>query len=322
MSGIHPHDHSHPHKHDDHGRSGLRQALGLTAGFMSVEAVGGWFTGSLALLSDAAHMATDAGALLLALVVRWLTLRPRMEARRKGMSFGFRRAEILGALASGVAVLVLAAVLVFEAFERTLAPRPVVAPAMLAIATLGFLVNLANIRSLRGASQGNLNIRAAYLHVLSDALGSLGAVVAGIVMVTTGWMLIDPLVTFGIAVLMIGGAWDLVKESILILMEASPRGTDVEAVTRTLAAVPGVDSVHDLHVWRIGSQELTLTAHLKVKTGLPEARTGGGGILRDALARLDENHGIHHVTLQVEPEEGTDCQDCESDGTPPSHAHS
>ena len=300
-NGGHSHDHGHSHGHS-HG-SALRKALVVTLIFMVLEAVGGYMANSLALVSDAAHMLTDAGALLLSLCILWLSRRPSTPV----MSFGYHRLEILGALASGLVIWVLAGFLVYAAVQRMSNPPEVQGPMVFVIATIGLLANLASMKFLHGAQHHSMNVRAAYLHVIADCLGSVGAMIAGGVLWWTGWRPIDPIITVIFSALMLFSSWDLVKESLGVLMESAPRSVNPELVQGDLAGVDGVTEVHDLHIWTVSSGRLALSVHLISRVG--EA------VLTRANDLLSEKYGIHHTTIQIEhPDQfqSEKCYDCET----------
>lgn len=213
------HDHSLPHSHPAAGPA-LRLALVITIAFMAIEATGGWISNSLALLTDAAHMLTDAGALLLSLFVNWLANRP---GRNHGNTKGdYHVVELWGALISGIAIWILAAVLVYEAVVRVQNPEEVHAGILLVVSTIGLLANLICMKILHPAQEGSINVRAAYLHMLSDLLGSVGAIIAGIVLMATGWALIDPIITLIFSALMVFSSWSLVKEAAQVLIRKEP----------------------------------------------------------------------------------------------------
>lgn len=298
-------DHHHGHRHGDgdrHGRA-LHRAAGITVFFMVVEAVGGWWANSLSLLSDSAHMLTDVGALLLSAFVLWVARRPSTPQ----MSFGYHRAEILGALVSGIAIWGLSGFLVYEAVLRIQDPPPVNGPIVFGIAGIGLVSNLFSLSVLRPAQGTNLNLRAAYLHVLGDMLGSLGALAAGLVLWLTGWRPIDPIVTLGIAALMLLNSWALVREAVAVLMESAPAGVDPVAIREALSALPHVREVHDLHIWSVTSGRLALSAHV-----ISERNEE---VLSAANALLEDRYGIRHTTLQIEHPErfrSERCYDCAS----------
>ena len=291
---MHEHSHPNPHAHDSRsqGRSRLTWMLGLSAMYMVAEAVGGWWTGSLALLADAGHMASDVGSLALAAFALKMAQRPA-DSRR---TFGNTRAEILAALAQGTALVAVAILIVIEAIERFGDPTPVLGLGMLAIATGGLAVNLLGLWLLGGHGHENLSVRGAWLHVLSDALGSVGAMAAGLAVWAFGWNWADPLASVIISVLVLFGAWHLLREALEILMETAPRHLDVEEIRNELRALPDVLDVHDLHVWTIGSGEVSLSCHAVSRAGADT-----GTILSAFNYLLAERFKIGHATIQVEP---------------------
>jgi cobalt-zinc-cadmium efflux system protein len=272
-------------------------ALAITAVVMIVEAVGGWLSGSLALLADAGHMLADVGALGLALFVTRVAQRPATPAR----SFGLLRLEILAALANGAALIVIAVGIGIEAWHRFRAPPAIDARLLVGVATVGLVANLASMRILHHGHDHSLNQRGAYLHVLSDALGSVGAILAGVVVLATGWTLADPIVSVGIGLLILSGAWRLVRESMDILLEATPAHVPLGAVHDRLVSVPGVESVHDLHVWTVTSGVVALSGHLVVKDP-----THNQPILEEVQNRMKGEFGIRHVTVQMEKSQTCD----------------
>lgn len=286
--------HSHAHGHS-HAASASRRALAgvlvLTIAYTVVEAVGGYLTGSLALLADAGHMLSDSLSLALALFAAWLGGRPASPQR----SFGYRRAEILAALANGVLLVAISIWIVVEAIGRLRDPPELRGGWVLAVATVGLLVNAVGAAILMRAGRENLNVRAAFRHVLADLLGSVGVIVAAIVVLATGWLLADPLVSFVIAALVLASSWGVLRDSVAILLEAAPAGVDVRAVGRRLSEAPGVVEVHDLHIWTISSGFPALSAHVLVREGEDcHARR------RELEAILAQQYGIGHTTLQVD----------------------
>jgi cobalt-zinc-cadmium efflux system protein len=269
----------------------LRVGMLVTSALCLAEAVGGWLTNSLALLSDAAHMLSDVAALGLTLFALWMAGRPATAAK----TFGYHRAEILAALLNGVVLWIVVFFVVGEAWERLWDPPEVHGLGMTALAVLGLAVNVAVARALHPHSGESLNLRGAYLHVLSDLLGSVGVLVAGLVVLTTGWTVVDPIVSFGISLLIVLGSWQLVRESVDVLMEAVPPHVDVEELRARLEAVPGTQEVHDLHVWTLTTGHYAMSAHAVV----------GSGVTTDAVvdamaATCAEHFRIDHVTIQVE----------------------
>jgi cobalt-zinc-cadmium efflux system protein len=288
----HDHGHSHDHDHDHgHGENPSRQitkAMGITILFMGIEAVGGWYANSLALLSDAAHMLTDVGALLVGLFAIWVARKPSTPQ----MSFGYQRAEILGALASGLLIWLIAGLLSYDAFARLSAPPEVNGRVVFVIASIGLIANLTAMRVLHGKHHQNMNVRAAYVHFVTDSLGSVGAVVSGAVLWWTHWRPIDPIITLVFAALMLWGSWSLVTEAVGILMESTPRHVNATQVMNDLIALTGVKAVHDLHIWSVSSGKLALSVHLISERGEL--------VLAEANGVLQEKYGIVHTTIQVE----------------------
>jgi cobalt-zinc-cadmium efflux system protein len=284
------------HGHDHHAhRAGnvrvLALALSLIAAFMVVELVGGWLTGSLALLADAGHMVSDAASLGLALFAAWLAGRQSTPER----SFGYRRAEILAALANGVALVAVAIWIVLEALGRLSDPPEVEGAGVLVIGVVGLAVNLVVAALLWRSRSESLNVDAAFRHVLADAAGSIGVIVAALVIVTTGWAPIDPLLSLLIAALIVLGAWGILRESVRVLLEAAPEGMDVDEIGRAIADHPGVREVHDLHVWSITSGFVALSAHVVVDDEI-DCHVCQRGV----AAMLGERFGIEHTTLQTD----------------------
>lgn len=268
--------------------------LVLTGAFMIVEAVGGWLSGSLALLADAGHMLTDVGALGLSLLTAWVAQRPADESK----TFGYMRWEILAALINGAALFGIAGWVVIEAFHRIQSPAPVQSGLLLAVATAGLVVNLIALRVLHGAHEQSLNTRGAYLHIMGDLLGSVGAIGAGVVIALTGWTPIDPILSIGLSLLILVGGWRLVRESTDILLEAVPRHVSMSEVRRRMLEIPGVDAVHDLHVWTVTSGMVAMSGHAVVPSLDDHPRALDA--IRETVATL----GIGHVTIQLEVEGG------------------
>jgi cobalt-zinc-cadmium efflux system protein len=288
---LHAHDGDAPDHHVPSTTGALRAlaaALALTAGYAIVEAVGGWLAGSLALLSDAGHMATDAAALGLALFAQWIARRPPSPRA----SYGYARAEVLAAFVNALALLLLVGFIVFEAIQRIVTPAPVAGGTVLGIASVGLLVNLVTAWVLSRASS-SAGARSALLHVLSDALGSVAAIVAGAVILATGWTPIDPLLSLLTAVLILRATWRLLVQTTGVLMEGVPAHLDYEEIGNALTAIPGVSGVHDLHVWQMSTRHAALSAHVTIDSGdawLP--------ILDAARQMLGARFHIDHVTLQ------------------------
>jgi len=294
-------DHSHVHAAHGHVHGATRRtarwrlavALGLSFATMLAELAGAWWSSSLALAADAGHMLSDVGALALALFAAWVASRP---AGRR-WTYGHVRAEILAALAQGVALIAVAALIGVEAFSRLSEPRPVAGPLLLAIATFGLAINLVCLWILAEDRQRSINVRGAWLHVLSDALGSVGAMTAGVLIWIFGWSWADPLASLAICTLVLYSAWHLLREVVDVLMEAAPRELDVGDVHAALARLGAVRSVHDLHVWTVGQGRIALSCHLVVSDALVST-----ALLSEAYAVLGARFGIDHATIQVEPE--------------------
>lgn len=284
--------------HFHHGQKALVLVLGLTLSFMFVEFWVGWLANSLALMTDAAHMLTDAGALLLGIFAFWISQRPSSPKR----SFGMQRAEVLGALSSGLLIWLLIGVLIYEALGRLANPPPVSGGMVLVAATAGFFVNLYAMRILHPQKKGSLNVRAAYLHVLGDLLASIGVMVSGVLVLTLGWTLADPIATLIISSFLLYSSWKLITEAVSVLMEFAPKGMDPVKIKASLAALPGVEEVHDLHIWTVSSGRAALSVHLVAREA------------EDALGRahelLERSHGIHHTTIQIEHPEKFACERC------------
>jgi cobalt-zinc-cadmium efflux system protein len=275
-----------------HTRS-LRLVLVLTVTIMIAEFVGGWVSNSLALMADAGHMLTDSAAVALALAASWIAGRPATPEK----TFGYLRLEILAALVNGTVLFVLAGTIVWHAIERFRSPPEIEALIMFGVATLGLVGNAIALAILHKGHGESLNVHGAYLHVLGDLLGSVGAVTAGIIVLATGWTLADPIVSVVIAMLIVIGAWRLVRESVDILLEATPRHISLGDVTDAIAGVEGVCEVHDLHVWTVTSGVVAMSGHAVVLD--PHQNQA---VLETVQRRL-QDLCINHVTLQIENRE-------------------
>jgi cobalt-zinc-cadmium efflux system protein len=297
MHGPGPHAHAGARYAPDRGASerALRITLALTLAFTAVEVAGGLIADSLALLADAGHMLSDNISIAIALFATWLAGRPAGPSR----TFGFRRAEILAALFNGVTLVAISIWIFVEALDRLGDPPEVEAGLMLAVAVGGLAVNLAAARILHGHAGASLNVSAALRHVLADLLGSVGVIVAALVLLITGWEYADPVVSVLIGMLILASSWTILRDSLHILLEGSPPGTDVEEVGRAMATVPGVKQVHDLHVWTITSGFPALAAHVLV-----DRDTDCHAKRRELERMLDERFGLDHTTLQVDHEGG------------------
>lgn len=269
----------------------LAITLGLVTLYMVAEVVGGLLTNSLALLADAGHMLSDAGALALSLFAIWLAARPA----RSSYTYGYYRTEILAALVNGATLVAISIFIFLEAFKRIGEPPEVQGALMMGIATGGLVVNLVGLWILNAGRNESLNVRGAWLHVMTDALGSIGAIAAGAVIWLFGWRWADPVASIAIGLLVVYSSWSLLKETVSVLMESAPTGIDVDDVRDSLLDVAGVEEVHDLHVWTITSGMVSLSAHL-VAPGASER----AAVLKAARKALHERFGIAHVTLQIE----------------------
>lgn len=296
MSHDHEHDHDHGHAHvhadDPSAERRLWATLTVSGLYMVVEAVGGWWTGSLALFADAGHMLSDTGALLLVLFALRIAQRPA-DAKR---TYGYHRAEVLAAVANGATLIAIGIGVCWEAIERWQAPADVNGVGMLGIASGGLVVNLVAMLILAGGRNAGMNLRGAWLHVLSDALGSVGAMVAGVLVWKFGWRLADPIVSLVIAALIVRSAWGLLGEATAVLMEGVPAHLDAGEVRTAILGVNGVVGVHDLHIWTISSGRLAMSGHVVVE----ECRRGCD-VVTEVAALLRTRFGIGHPTIQVEP---------------------
>ncbi len=292
-------DHGH-HEHTpaaaERGAASRRRlwiALALTASFLVVEVVAGLLSGSLALLSDAGHMLTDAGALGLALWAQALGTRPRSDRK----TFGYRRAEILAAAANGIVLGVTAIAVIVEAIRRFAAPQPIHALPMLVVAAVGLLINVLSAWILSRGGVHDLNMRAAAAHVLADAAGSVAALLAAVLILTLGWTIADPITSIVISALILFGAWRLLRDATNVLMEGVPAGIDVASLESLARDTPGVRDVHDLHVWSLTGDAPVITAHVVI-----QSNAHGVEIAREVGRRIEGAVGRSHVTVQPEAE--------------------
>jgi cobalt-zinc-cadmium efflux system protein len=291
LTDHHHHDHGHAQVDADTDSRRLSVALALIGSLLVAEVVAGILGRSLALLSDAAHMLTDAGALALSLFVIRLVRRPA----GGNLTFGLRRAEILSAQANGVTLLVLAGLIVYEAIHRLISPPKPAGAVVLAVALVGIAVNLAATAELARANRTSLNIRGSYLHLLTDLLAFVATAIAGLLILTTGFDRADGIASLFVAAIMLWAAFGLLRDSGRVLLEAAPEGMSVSEIGEALAAFPHVESVHDLHVWEVSSGFPALSAHVLVHPG-----DDCHGIRRDLERLLAERFGIDHTTLQVD----------------------
>lgn len=269
----------------------LWTVFSLTAGYMIAEALGGVLTGSLALLADAGHMLTDAGALGLAL----FAIRYAERAATPGKTYGYLRTEILAALANAVALLLISFFILYEAWQRFRQPPEVLAGPMLIVASLGLILNLVSMRMLTAAAGESLNAKGAYLEVLSDMLGSVGVIAASVIVLSTGWYLADPIIGAAIGLFIVPRTWTLLKDATHILMEGVPERIDVAALESAMLGVAGVVAVHDLHVWTLTSGWDSLSAHVTIEDGAQHGR-----VLAALQELLRQKFEIEHATLQLE----------------------
>ena len=275
-------------------------ALALTGTFMLVEVAGGILSGSLALLADAGHMLTDTMALALSAIAFRVSSRPADEKR----SYGYQRFQILAAFVNGLSLLVIVGWILFEAVQRILSPSVVIGQTMLIVAAAGLVINIIVFFVIHGGDQENLNMRGAALHVLGDLLGSVAAITAALVIIYTGWMPIDPILSIGVALLIFRSAWHLLKRSGHILLEGAPEWLDViEMQSKIVAANPVVKEIHHVHVWGLTPQHPMLTMHVALRQ-LPSDTTA---TVRSIKELLRKEYGINHSTIEVE------CDDCADD---------
>ena len=290
-------EHTH-HSENSAGGRALRRALLLTLSFSGVEFVVGWWGGSLALMADAGHMLTDSTALGLAALAAWIATRPA----DRNHSWGHGRAEIIAAMINGAAMLVLVGVIVYNAIHRFQNPVEVRGLAVFVVAAIGLVINLAVLKVLHGG-QENINVRGAMLHVMGDLLGSVAALASGLVIVLTGWMPIDPILSLLICTLIVIAALNLLKTALDVVMECVPARLDLEDVRSGMKELDGVIEIHDLHIWQISSERVALSAHV-VMADLDD--------WPDLLARINamllERFRIDHPTLQPEPEQIDACK--------------
>ena len=301
----HDHDHAHGHIHDHTsagGRKGLLIALTITLFMMIAEIVGGILSNSLALLSDAGHMFTDTLALALSFFAMKFAGMPATEKK----TFGFYRLEILAALLNGVTLVIISLYIMYEAYQRILNPQPVAGTLMLIVAAIGLLVNIIGALFLMKHRETNLNIRGAFLHIIGDAVSSVGVIIGGIIILYTGWYLVDPILSVLIALGIIAGAIGLVSESVSILLESAPSHINIAAVAEEIATISGVREAYHVHVWTITSGVYALSAHVIIDDRL----VSGSRELLDAIRqRLTERFKIMHSTIQLE------CERCNESGS-------
>jgi cobalt-zinc-cadmium efflux system protein len=293
-ASINSHNHSgHAHRHGRATASRKRLVIValFTAIYMVAEAVGGWWTGSLALVADAGHMLADVAALTLALTAVWFGSRPATP----GKTFGYYRLEILAAFINGVALVLIALFIFYESYLRWFAPTPVRSGVMTIVAAGGLAVNLLCARLLHRDRHDDLNVRGAWLHIISDALGSVGAIIAGVIITLSGWYPADPLISVFIALLIIWSSWHLIREATNVLLEGTPAHINLAAVEDAILETEGVADVHDLHIWTITSGREALSAHVIHASSISQV-----GLLKELRTKLHDRFGVDHLTLQME----------------------
>ncbi|PEF61677.1 cation diffusion facilitator family transporter [Bacillus cereus] len=304
--GHHHHGHAHGHHHHGHhhhfeehregNKKGLIIALAITAGIMFLEFFGGLFTNSLALLSDSGHMLSDTSSLLLSLIAMGFATR----AATSKKTYGFYRFEVLAALFNGITLFLIAGFIIWEAYHRLFDPPTVASGSMMLIASVGLIANLISAWSLmsKGDVKNNINLRSAYLHVLGDALGSLGAILAGLLMWLFSWHIADPIISAIVAVLILKSAWGVIKHSIHILMEGTPSEINMKEIKEEVEKIKGVTNIHDLHVWTITSGLNALSCHVLIKENNDNQE-----VLQSIINKLKEKFHIEHATIQIETSE-------------------
>lgn len=289
--------HAHHNVVGSDSRRRLTLVLLLTSVYLIAEAIGGWWTGSLTLLADAGHMLTDVAALTLALLAVWFGARPATSSK----TFGYYRLEIVAALVNGVALVVISLLIIYEAYQRWAAPPVVRSNVMILVAAGGLFINLICAWLLHGRNEVDLNMHGVWLHVISDALGSVAAIVAGVLMYLYGWFAADPLISVLIALLIIWSSWTLIRDSANVLLEGTPAHINLAAVEATILETVGVNDVHDLHVWTITSGRDALSAHV-----IHSNNTSPPELLRELRIKLQERFGVDHLTIQMETPETED----------------
>jgi cobalt-zinc-cadmium efflux system protein len=300
----HGHDHAHDHAHAHHGghrgvARSLKIALAITIVLLIGEGVGGWIAHSLALLADAGHVLTDGAALGLSLFVVWLARQPGKESK----TYGYLRWEILAALINATTLLLISVWIVVEAVLRFRHPEPINGSLMLGVAAAGLVANGIAVKVLHASHTHNLNVRAAYLHILGDLLAAAGTVVAAIIVRYTGWLGADPAASLLTTLLIIASAWRLLRESVDVLLEAAPSHISLDEIRAAICSVDGVESMHDLHVWTVTSGVVAMSGHVIVREYERHQE-----VLETALDVLQQK-GIHHATLQLERSEMDDCEE-------------
>lgn len=300
MNINHNHDHGQSHAHGH--ASGFRQesksrlliVLYVTAIYMVAEIIGAYYTKSLGLLADAGHMLSDVGSLILALVAIWFASRPPNALK----TYGYYRSEILAGLINGALLVGLSVFIFYESYQRLSDPPEVKSVPMLIVALLGLVVNLISFKLLHGVSKDSVNMKAAYLEVMSDLLATVGVIVAALIMLTTGWYMADPIISALIGLMILPRTWNLLKECVNVLMEGTPGHIDLASLRSAMLAVPGVVEMHDLHVWTITSGRDAMSGHVTINKDVPAE-----GVLSEITRIAQDEFGINHTTFQVEETE-------------------
>ena len=285
---------NHSHSHERHGAGSinkLKLALVLTSVYMFAEAIGGWYANSLALLADAGHMLTDVAAMSLTLAAIWFASRPATAKK----TFGYYRLEILAAFVNGIALVLISLWVIYEAYERWHTPPEIKGLQLTLIAVGGLIINLICAWLLHGAHEQDLNMRGAWLHVIGDALGSVTAILAGALIIAFGWLWADAVSSALISLIIIFGAWNLIRESVNVLLEGTPAHINLKAVEETIRATENVDDVHDLHVWTITSGMEALSVHIIHRETVSQRE-----LLKTVRQKLHDEFGIDHLTIQLE----------------------
>jgi cobalt-zinc-cadmium efflux system protein len=296
MNKMSPHHHTHSINSNHSGRKRLWLALWINLAFLLLEFIGGIISHSLALLADAGHMLTDVAALTLALIASKLMERPGTPER----TFGYLRAEVLGAFVNSASLVLICGFIVFEAIRRFATATEINGPVMLAIAAAGLAANVGSALVLSRERKTSLNMQGAFLHMVADALGSIGVIIGGAIIWLFGWPLIDPIISIFIVLLILYSSWGLLKTTTNVLLEATPANLDFEEIKKALEDIEGVEEVHDLHIWTIASGIPSLSGHLKLKSGY-NAPQHWQTCLEQASTMLKDIFHIGHTTLQIEP---------------------
>lgn len=299
----HDHGHSHAHGHHHHGDGKNENRIGiaalLTGGFMGVELAGGLIAGSLALIADAGHMLSDFGSLALA----WIGFRMARRPANSRRTFGFRRFPVLAAFVNGLTLFAIVVWIIAEAIGRLANPHPIEPNLMLWVAAVGLAVNIIAFAVLHGADRDNLNVRGALLHVAGDLLGSIAAIVGAVVIMYTGWLQVDPILSVLVSLIILRSAWSLTFESAHILLEGAPHNLDLDKVTHDLEHIEGVVDIHHAHLWSLDGRRSMMTMHARIKD-----TAAGPAVVARIKALLHDRYDIDHATIEIE---GDDCADAD-----------